>query len=89
MIVGEPARPPSEIQDERPLTKGDIMKQALGWSRLSMRQMRSVLANPPIEFQLTFVYRRKDKYQILYFPLTAPLTDAEKSQRKVVTSLKL
>jgi hypothetical protein len=33
--------------------------------------------------------RKKDKYQILHFPLTAPLTDAEKSRRKIVTSLKL
>lgn len=33
--------------------------------------------------------RKKDKYQILYFPLGDPLTDAEKLQRKVVTSLRL
>jgi hypothetical protein len=42
-----------------------------------------------IGIHLTFLCRKKDKYQILHFPLTAPLTDAEKSQRKVVTSLKL
>lgn len=33
--------------------------------------------------------RRKDKYQILHFPLKDPLTDAEKLQRRAVTSLKL
>ncbi|KIP09247.1 hypothetical protein PHLGIDRAFT_126409 [Phlebiopsis gigantea 11061_1 CR5-6] len=32
---------------------------------------------------------RKDKYQILYFPMTAPLTDEERHQRKVVTSKKV
>ncbi|KAF9653185.1 DUF1671-domain-containing protein [Thelephora ganbajun] len=75
IIDGErqPDRSPSvEIQDERSLTKGDMMKHVLNWSRLSVKQIR-----------------RRDKYQILHFPLTAPLTDGEKSQRKVVTSLKL
>jgi len=32
---------------------------------------------------------KKDKYQILHFSLKDPLTDAEKLQRRVVTSLKL
>ncbi|GJE86956.1 peptidase family C78-domain-containing protein [Phanerochaete sordida] len=32
---------------------------------------------------------KKDKYQILYFPMTAPLTDSERAQRKVVTSKKI
>lgn len=85
-----PGRSPSvEIQDELSLTKGDVMKHVLNWSRLTMKTIRSESAGPPIEYQLNFVRRQKDKYQILYFPLTAPLTDAEKSQRKVVTSLKL
>lgn len=93
MIVGGesgPGRSPSaEIQEERSLTKADVMKHMLNWSRLSMKQMRSAPTDPPLEYHLNFVHRRRDKYQILYFPLTPPLTDAEKSQRKVVTSLKL
>ncbi|OCH87412.1 DUF1671-domain-containing protein [Obba rivulosa] len=32
---------------------------------------------------------KKDKYQILYFPLDDPLEDRERSARKVVTSLKI
>ena len=93
VIVGgvrEPGRSPSvEIQDERSPANGDIMKHVLNWSRLSMKQIRSGLAPHPVEYQLNFAHRKKDKYQILHFPLTAPLTGAEKSQRKVVTSLKL
>lgn len=86
----EPGRSPSvELQDELSLTKGDVMEQALNWSRLSMKQIRSAPVKPPVKSQPTFFCRRKDKYQILRFPLTAPLTDAGKSQRKVVTSLKL
>ena len=78
-----------EIQEERSPANGDIMKHALNWSRLSMKQIRSAPAHPLAEFQLNLVHRKRDKYQILHFPLTAPLTDAEKLQRKVVTSLKL
>ncbi|KAI8998781.1 peptidase family C78-domain-containing protein [Trametes punicea] len=33
--------------------------------------------------------KKKDKYQILYFPLDDPLTDAEKRRRRVVTSEKV
>lgn len=33
--------------------------------------------------------RKKDKYQILYFPLTDPLTESEREGRKTVNSLKL
>ena len=36
-----------------------------------------------------FSLRKQDKYQILHFPLTAPLGDVDKSQKRVVTSLKL
>ncbi|EKM55631.1 uncharacterized protein PHACADRAFT_173790 [Phanerochaete carnosa HHB-10118-sp] len=32
---------------------------------------------------------KKDKYQILYFPMTAPLSDSERLQRRVVTSKKI
>ncbi|KAI0797845.1 peptidase family C78-domain-containing protein [Abortiporus biennis] len=32
---------------------------------------------------------RKDKYQILYFPLTDPLTDSQRLSRRVVTSQKI
>lgn len=62
-IVGgkhEPGRSPSvEIQDQQSLTKGDAMKHVLGWSRLSMKQIRSVLANLPIEHQLTILTGRR------------------------------
>lgn len=30
--------------------------------------------------------RRKDQYQILWFPMTAPLTGSERDARKVVRS---
>ena len=92
MAVGDsqPGRSPSvELQGERSLTKSDVTGRVLNWSRLSMEKMRSALAKPLPETQLTCFCRKKDKYQILHFPLTAPLTDAEKSQRKTVTSLKL
>ena len=92
MAVGEsePGRSPStELQGERSLTKSDVTRRVLKWSRLSVETMRSAPAKPPLEFELTCFCRKKDKYQILHFPLTAPLTDAEKSQRKTVTSLKL
>ena len=86
----KPGRSPSvELQDGRSPAKSDVMKYALKWSRLSMKEMRSAPVKLPAESQLTFFDRKKDKYQILHFPLTAPLTDAEKSQRKMVTSLKL
>jgi len=69
----QPGRsPPVELEDEQSLTKDDVGKRVLSWSRLSMKQIR-----------------KKDKYQILHFPLGPPLTNAEKSQRRVVTSLKL
>jgi len=32
---------------------------------------------------------KKKAYQILYFPMTAPLTEAERLSRKVVTSSKI
>lgn len=32
---------------------------------------------------------KKKQYQILYFPMTAPLTDREKMERKQVTSIKI
>jgi len=32
---------------------------------------------------------KKKQYQILYFPMTSPLTDREKMQKKEVTSLKM
>ena len=86
---GSGRSPSVEIQEERSPANGDIMKCALSWSRFSMKQIRSAPAYLPVEFQLNFAHRKKDKYQILHFPLTAPLTSAEKSQRKVVTSLKL
>lgn len=35
---------------------------------------------------LDFVCRKKDQYQILFFPLLDPLTDEEKHRRKTVTS---
>jgi len=35
------------------------------------------------------VLSKKKQYQILYFPMTAPLTDREKMQRKEVTSIKI
>lgn len=92
MAVGEckPGRSPSvELQGERSLARSDVMGRVLNWSRLSMKKMRSAPVKPPPESQLICFCRKKDKYQILHFPLTAPLTDAEKSQRKIVTSLKL
>ena len=47
---GEPGRSPSvELQDERPMTKGDVLKHMLSWSRLSMRQIRSAPVKPPVE----------------------------------------
>lgn len=38
---------------------------------------------------LTRLNRRKDKYQILYFPVTDPLDEAERRRRRVVTSMKV
>lgn len=87
----EPGRQPSvELQTEESPRKNDLTKAVLRWSRLPMNRMRSALVKPLIEPQLTIFFRRtKDKYQILHFPLTSPLTDVEKSRRKVVTSLKV
>ena len=88
--AGGSARSPSvEVQDERSPANGDIMRHVLNWSRLSMKQIRLAPVPRPLEGQLNFAHRKKEKYQILHFPLTAPLTGAEKSQRKIVTSLKL
>ena len=88
-LESQPGRRPSiEFEKERSLTKVDMMKGMLKWSRLPMKQIRSVPSNSQTESTDLFPRRKKDKYQILHFPLTAPLTDAEKSQRRVVTSLK-
>lgn len=38
---------------------------------------------------LNFFLSKKKQYQILYFPMTAPLTDRERMQRKEVTCLKI
>lgn len=40
-------------------------------------------------FRLSPAKLKKDKYQILYFPMTAPLTERERLQRRVVTSKKI
>jgi len=50
---GKPGRSPSvELQDERSLPKGDIVKGVLNWSRLSMKQMRSARLKQSVEYQL-------------------------------------
>ena len=35
------------------------------------------------------IVSKKKEYQILYFPMTAPLTDQEKMQMKEVISIKI
>jgi hypothetical protein len=55
--------------------------------RLSPKMLRFVLCDVPIP--TADLSGRKQKYQILYFPMSAPLTDQEKIQRKVVTSRKI
>ncbi|PFH49115.1 hypothetical protein AMATHDRAFT_5203 [Amanita thiersii Skay4041] len=56
--------------------------------RLTLKKLRYIVNLPPwlLLVQNSFVNRRKKHYQILYFPMTAPLTEGEKVRKKVVTS---
>ena len=50
----EPGGSPSvELQGERSLTKKDVTKDVLHWSRLSINRMRSAPVKPPAELQPT------------------------------------
>jgi hypothetical protein len=58
--------------------------------RLDPKSMRcSGVFSVLIHAETHVSHSKKKEYQILYFPMTAPLTDYEKSKRKMVKSTKL
>ena len=58
MVIGEEGKPgrspPVKPQDERSLLKGDMVKDVISWSKLSMKRMRSAPVKLSVESQLTF-----------------------------------
>jgi hypothetical protein len=63
--------------------------KVINFFRLSLKQLGYVF-HPvcPSRQQLTS-YRKKSKYQILYFPLSEPLTEQERSSLRIVRSEKV
>jgi hypothetical protein len=58
--------------------------------RLDPKRLRYCLTQPKLKI-LTFFYlsSKQKRYQILHFPMTAPLTDYEKNSRKEVRSTQI
>lgn len=66
-----------------------VYKNVLNFARVNSKSLGFVFAVLIVGLNLILSCRKKDKYQVLYFPLGPPLTEAEKQARKVVTSQRI